>query len=530
MESGERRHDGEPGGMTARLRAQQMAILLRNLPTSLAATAVNAILLALMLWPVSGGGAFGLWLGLNAALLAGRFVSLPRMRAALARNHPPFVEFHIWLTASALLWGLGLAILFPPDAMHQSVVLIIIVGMVAGANSSYVAYYPSIRLYTLCAMAPLALRLLVAEDFLHQGLGMLSVIYMAVVIQTGKRLHRSTEEAIRLRLENSDLAASLQQEKEQVEELNTELAESEALFRVLTESTASAIFIIQDNAYQYMNRAGQELTGYSLEELRAMFFWDLVHPDCLDEVKARGVSRQRNGVDLPPRYEFKIVTKSGEERWLDFQARHLTYQGRPAMLGTAFDVTERKNAELLLRLQAVTDELTGIANRRHFMEKFRQEFVRARRYDKPLCLLMIDVDYFKAINDAFGHDVGDQALRDLSSSIRSSLREVDVFGRLGGEEFGILLPETARRDALEVAERLRLKIHDLVLPEGGPSDPKGLTISVGVACLGPEHKTLEHLLKEADQVLYKAKCGGRDRVVTLDNGECGCPPTGGGVR
>ena len=128
------------------------------------------------------------------------------------------------------------------------------------------------------------------------------------------------------------------------------LRESEARFRSLAESTATAIFVYSGEKFMYVNHATEQLSGYTAEELLAMHFWDLVHPDFRELVRQRGLARQR-GEPVPPRYEFKIVRKDGEERWIDFTAGRIEWQGKPAAIGTAFDITERKQAEESLRQQ-----------------------------------------------------------------------------------------------------------------------------------------------------------------------------------
>ncbi len=127
------------------------------------------------------------------------------------------------------------------------------------------------------------------------------------------------------------------------------LRESEAKFRVLTETTASAIFIIQGDRFRYVNPAFEKQTEYSFGELLEMSFWDMVHPDFQNLARERGLARQR-GDSVPSRYEFKIVAKGGVEKWVDFTAGVIEYEGKPAMLGTAFDITERKQGEEALRL------------------------------------------------------------------------------------------------------------------------------------------------------------------------------------
>lgn len=169
---------------------------------------------------------------------------------------------------------------------------------------------------------------------------------------------------------------------------------------------------------------------------------------------------------------------------------------------------ERRNAEL--EVMATTDSLTGLANRRRFAERAEDEIRRALRYETPLSLIVGDVDHFKAVNDGWGHDVGDQALRHVADIWRRELREVDLSARQGGEEFVALLPETAASQASLVAERIRTVIADTPLAtDGGAS--LALTISLGVASLAPGEGLVD-LMRRADQAMYQAKGAGRNVV------------------
>ena len=171
-----------------------------------------------------------------------------------------------------------------------------------------------------------------------------------------------------------------------------------------------------------------------------------------------------------------------------------------------------ENAHLhgLVKAQAVTDELTGLANRRRFMEVVELELKRAERFQSPLGLLLVDLDDFKLVNDRFGHGTGDEVLRALSDVFRESLRDVDLAARLGGEEFAVLLPETDYPGAAGVAERLRASLAslDLDAPDG---EQFGVTASFGVAVY-PEAQTVDELLRSADAALYQAKAEGKNRV------------------
>lgn len=161
---------------------------------------------------------------------------------------------------------------------------------------------------------------------------------------------------------------------------------------------------------------------------------------------------------------------------------------------------------------ATLDSLTGLSNRRQLLLQAQEEYARARRYQRPLSALMIDLDHFKAINDRFGHPVGDQALKGVASCLRMSLRNTDIYGRYGGEEFLILLPESETPAAIEAAERIRQVVQQLVI-ETDHGAPK-VTISGGLATLLPGQATsLDDLIRNADDALYAAKAAGRNQIL-----------------
>lgn len=172
-----------------------------------------------------------------------------------------------------------------------------------------------------------------------------------------------------------------------------------------------------------------------------------------------------------------------------------------------------KNAESAeaLEKQAITDPLTGLANRRHFYSRLAGEFDRARRYGRPLSVIMLDLDLFKGINDTYGHAAGDAVLRTVSERCGRVIRKQDLLGRIGGEEFCVFLPETTEDHAVTVAEALRQVLAGEPVPvDQGKS--VAATASFGVATVVPEDRTFESLLSRADAALYAAKGKGRNRV------------------
>jgi diguanylate cyclase (GGDEF)-like protein len=186
---------------------------------------------------------------------------------------------------------------------------------------------------------------------------------------------------------------------------------------------------------------------------------------------------------------------------------------------TYYDITDVVNHADKLERLAMLDGLTGIANRRYFLDSAGAEWSRYQRYSRPLSLLMIDIDRFKSINDRFGHDAGDKALAHVATLCCEENRASDVAARLGGEEFALLLPETEPDLAFLVAERLRLKVESSPLQVDGQTIP--LTVSIGVAAAVPSMGSFHELMKAADGALYEAKRGGRNRAVRVRPGAGG---------
>lgn len=175
------------------------------------------------------------------------------------------------------------------------------------------------------------------------------------------------------------------------------------------------------------------------------------------------------------------------------------------------EVSERQRLQEDLEHLANTDGLTGLSNRRFFMHQLAGELARRQRYGHPLSLLMLDLDHFKQVNDQWGHGVGDEALRRFADSVQCCLRTQDLAGRLGGEEFAILLPETGENVARPVAERIRARMeHTPIATTEGHCH---VTVSIGVT-QAEDSDDLESLLRRADEAMYAAKERGRNRVVS----------------
>ncbi len=198
--------------------------------------------------------------------------------------------------------------------------------------------------------------------------------------------------------------------------------------------------------------------------------------------------------------------------WLLF-SEHRTPGGY--IVGSRIDITERKKMEADLREQASTDALTGLPNRRHFLHRLEEELERVRRRTtREACVLMLDLDHFKRVNDQHGHAAGDSLLRHFANLLRHELRATDTAGRMGGEEFAVILPGSGLQAAQGFAERICDKLAEHPMSFG--RQEVGITVSIGIASITDEDLSADAVLSRADLALYQAKDGGRNRIEFAD--------------
>lgn len=262
---------------------------------------------------------------------------------------------------------------------------------------------------------------------------------------------------------------------------------------------------------KFVSNGCRRLIGYSPEDLvdnHTLSYASMIHEEDLGPLQAeieRALTENRSFTA-----EYRVRRKDGQDLWVWEQGRAVLVDGRQYLEGIIADISRRKAMERELKLLAIRDVLTGLYNRRHFEQTLRADLDRARRYGRPLSLLLVDVDHFKSINDRFGHQAGDEVLRQLGRVIQSSIRAADYAARYGGEELVVVMPEIEGEEAMTTAERLR----GLVQATDMMGEPHGatVTISVGVATHPHHGSTPEEIFEAADRALYLAKQRGRNRV------------------
>lgn len=311
-------------------------------------------------------------------------------------------------------------------------------------------------------------------------------------------------------LSESMIANALRREMATRESMEQALAENEMRFRSLVELAPDAIMVHRHGRILYINPEGVRLVGgQTPADIIGRSLFDYILSENLGLIAERMGGLERGGAALSP---IEVQTRALDGKVIDCEvvSGPVMYSGEPAIQSIVRDITERKRMRGELIRLATTDSLTGIFNRRKFFEELEREWSRARRHTRPLSLIMFDVDYFKLVNDTHGHAVGDLVLKRLVEESRKSLRSEDIFCRLGGEEFGVILPEVTLDGARVLAERIRVDLEamEVELSNG----VVGCTVSLGVADCDLAGESMDRALKRVDDALYDAKKSGRNRV------------------
>ncbi|WP_168012587.1 GGDEF domain-containing protein [Halomonas salinarum] len=264
-----------------------------------------------------------------------------------------------------------------------------------------------------------------------------------------------------------------------------------------------------------INARWAEIIGYSLAELEPISFttWEqLVHPDDLARALERLNAHFHHKEEFYE-FEFRMRHRDGQWVWVLGHGKvfRWTQDGRPQMMaGIHQEIGHRKDAEAALQRLATTDSLTGLWNRRHFLQHLEQAFERYQRYGQSAAVILIDIDHFKRVNDSHGHAAGDRVIQYTSEVLSAWCRSLDIPARIGGEEFALLLTDTGEEGAYALAERIRYALEFLEVPYDDMS--LRMTASFGIAAMAPDDRHYEDGMRRADRALYAAKRGGRNRV------------------
>ena len=321
---------------------------------------------------------------------------------------------------------------------------------------------------------------------------------------------------------------NLQLRRKIIEAQQTEQAwqESQRFIHSIADASNSILYVHDLNAdlIIYANRQLSAVLGYTLEDLQHLggsFVQKLAHPDEPKTHQTRGWDSKQEGEVV--KFERRVQHQSGEWRWL--MIREAVFRsdevGQPIqIIGNAADISDRKQAEAALQQLnseleklAATDGLTQLANRRCFDQDLNREWSRMQQAQKPLSLILGDIDCFKPYNDTYGHQAGDDCIQQVAAAIRQAAAgSTDLVARYGGEEFAVILSDTDVEGAVPVAQRILSAVKDRQICHDQSTVSSVVTMSLGVATVIPEEEiSLESLIALADKGLYQAKHEGRDR-------------------
>ncbi len=301
--------------------------------------------------------------------------------------------------------------------------------------------------------------------------------------------------------ELSVINAELQGEIAERKQMEKALQDSEELYRTLAERSLAGVYVVQDGIFRFINSNAASYAGYRREELLNQKVDQVVHPQ--DREKVRKDARAMLRGDLITPYEFRVITKQGQTRWIMETVTYISYEGKRAILGNSMNITDRKQMEEQIFAISMTDQLTGLHNRRGFLTLAEQHLKLSSRTKMGMLLFFADLDGMKWINDTLGHEEGDKALIDVSVMLKETFRASDIIARVGGDEFAILTIDTTGISPEIIMTRLQDQIdkHD---------SEKGryykISMSMGTAYYDPDNPcSLDELMSRADKLMYDQK-------------------------
>jgi len=293
--------------------------------------------------------------------------------------------------------------------------------------------------------------------------------------------------------------------------LEQELKDKQNLLNIILNNIDAYVYMKDENRnFKYVNERVAKVFGYDnvddivgkkdvevIPQEVADSFWEMDKKVFIDKQKQTA--------------EEIFPNEKGEERHYWSIKLPYTEEGKTSLIGFSTDITELQVLKEELRLQAITDYLTGAYNRRHFVKVCKDEFDRSRRYNLDLSIIMLDIDWFKSVNDKYGHLVGDEVLKEVSKICNKLKRNEDIFFRIGGEEFAIMLPHTNIDEAKELANRIKEYQNNNNVKGNFDGEIK-ITFSIGISSLSSEDKTYEEIFSRADDAVYEAKETGRNKI------------------
>lgn len=475
----------------------EMAVLVRlfaRLPIALAINGTCSLATVATLWSEASAIALSAWLAAMMGVLGLRLSSWRRFqrRAASADQVAAWQRrLTIGAGATGLVWGLtGILFYTASSLVAQTFLPFIVAGMVGGSLLILTGSMQAFNSFLIAAMAPYFLSFLMLGSTTHLIMAGMIVVYVVGLITLARPMSRSLVSSVHLAAMNDRLITQLKEKSSQLQatfdHVNQGVAVFDRLGRLLT-----------------WNPRHRELHGYSIHLYRPGTHFR----QFLDQDLAR--AERHTGGELDPKALAEPLAPARYQQ-RGAEARILAVERNPmpggGFVSTSTDITDHKRVEARMLHLAQHDPLTDLPNRLLFQDRLQQAMARSARTGSPVGVIVMDLDGFKAINDAEGHRMGDEALKALARRLRSGLRESDTVARIGGDEFAMVLPDlTTATAALRIGEKMLTNIETPLKVEDRYID---LTVSMGIALFPTDTNSAETLMQYADLAMYRAKRAG----------------------
>ena len=401
-------------------------------------------------------------------------------------------RFTLGAAATGAAWGVAAVLLYSPGLWPAQVFLpFVMAGMVGGSVTALTGHMPAYIAFSVCTLVPYALRLALAGDEPHLVMATLVVLYLGGMGVLGRSVNASLVASVRLAVENQDLATALSEKSGQLEATFEHVHQGVAVFE-------------RDGRLATWNARHRELHGYPPELYRrGTPLSDFLRHDLSRGGNSGPAAGERLRLagrrPAPARFE----QPGADQRILEVERSPMPGGG---FVSTSTDITERKRTEARMLHLAQHDPLTGLPNRLLFQDRLRQAMARCRRDRTLLAVVLVDLDKFKEVNDAFGHRVGDDVLKQVGERMRAALRESDTVARIGGDEFALVLSDLPDAEAAAlIADKISSQLDR---PFGLATAVWQPRASLGIALFPTDGQSPEALLQNADLAMYRAKAAG----------------------
>jgi diguanylate cyclase (GGDEF)-like protein/PAS domain S-box-containing protein len=509
--------------------AEQVRLLYRLSLVGYLATLLAALALGAVLWNELSRPALFVWLAFICLITIARYgLYKAYMGAKPGPDQAP--AWGTWFVVGTGLMGFGWAvvgtILFPVGNLFNEMSVVMLIALLnTGALAEHAPHRPAFVSYVVPSLVPLAFNLLFMRDRNHLLLGLMLLALLALLLFIHSRANLAVIEALGTRFKNLSLASSLETERQQSREavlaLVSETKERQrvesharvALQKLSLHAEHSPIALIEwdmNLCVSDWNQAAERIFGYTSAEVMGRHLSDFVPADVRPTIKQlwEELAAKKEGTHGVT----NSLTKDGRNIVCDWYATPI-YDNDQRMIGIASiinDITDRTHADKTVQYLANHDPLTALPNRRMMQERLSQAIAQARRAQRHVAVLYLDLDRFKLINDTLGHEAGDDVLRTMAKRLQESVREEDVVSREGGDEFIIILPN------LEDVKHARVVANKVLKTMSAPFDIGNsrfnVTSSIGISFFPDNAQDAHTLLKHADAAMYNAKKAGRNTL------------------